>query len=1051
MLKFIKTSIDDNLLGYRLFLNNLLNTKKKGCVIMSRNGQITKKELSKTLLEQIGLDDSPKIKPCDVQVEGRTLINLLGRRGNAIYKDLSKGFNATVTYDKNNFVIDVMNKELDYGGIYWVYGASSDFFKPNTCYLAICNNENITTSRVSFSVYNANSIRSQNNASKGKGFSYSGFMTPNEITDATYIDIFGYGKGKKCNISDIRLYEISKEELDKINKDPEYTGVRLVEKFPYVEGIQSVVNPYIECNENILANKIINPNMSINDNGQVVYSALSSYVYSEDLKLKNNETYSFYHNFGNEYSDVYIQVIFSDKTWVNYPKGTFSIPANKIIVSSHFIVRHTIPQSQLIKHQELISDILSGKLECSLVKGSIQKTDKECHTSRIVFETKLYEGEKITRDSDGRYVKNSEWDDTSFTSFRGTDVGFHGKSDTNKFKVIRAERLPSLAFGTYLRNNHKNVHLTDHNGTRIPYTGEFVVEGTGTNKVNRISWCVVNNPPGTEYIAIILPNSLTGWGPDYTPTLDEIKAFLLGWRIFAKEGNLTYEDWNNQPTKTKVWCKLWTGVGTKQTINGVDIIAGHSSNICPTQKSYNHLRLYKFIFKKEIPTIEEVKTYGSLVIKDDIDINIGSGLVLDEPYLKHACTVGQSRELINCDHVYLKHRPYKIFNITDDKHNRVAFLESIHNFIHDGTTAYIDHGYSQANIKTDDDVSTYTVDYVMCDTVKSFNCEIYTPQDTQEIIKHITKEVSHMGMMLSSERKELQNRIERSPEVCNDNILINGDFQVWQRGVDFPSATIHGKFTADRWNITKSVENAVSVQKFVGTDDKIYFRFNVESFNTAVPGSFANIQQFLDLDIYKSLIGRKVTVSVKLRDKSLINILGIRAFPDNAVNVRFTKPSDFYQATFTVPRCGTECTKFLFYIQKLEPGILDIEYIKMELGEVSTPMSYKKYSEALAECQRYYITSECPINTSVQRNKDFEGFILPQTMRSIPTVQFTPYGNTGINKLSLWGQHASVVDIEEIRVYNDAVFYMRPKEAQKAALVIGDMYHGYYIADAEIY
>ncbi|MGE7271341.1 hypothetical protein ACQKK5_07765 [Brevibacillus panacihumi] len=58
------------------------------------------------------------------------------------------------------------------------------------------------------------------------------------ITDSAVRLIFGETSGSgsvNANVDGIRLYEISQEIFDKINVDPEYTGDKLVAKFPYTD------------------------------------------------------------------------------------------------------------------------------------------------------------------------------------------------------------------------------------------------------------------------------------------------------------------------------------------------------------------------------------------------------------------------------------------------------------------------------------------------------------------------------------------------------------------------------------------------------------------------------------------------------------------------------------------------------------------------------------------------------------------------------------------------------------------------------------------------
>ena len=47
---------------------------------------------------------------------------------------------------------------------------------------------------------------------------------------------------------------------------------------------------------------------------------------------------------------------------------------------------------------------------------------------------------------------------------------------------------------------------------------------------------------------------------------------------------------------------------------------------------------------------------------------------------------------------------------------------------------------------------------------------------------------------------------------------------------------------------------------------------------------------------------------------------------------------------------------------------IDIEYVKLEMGELATPLSPRPYAEELAMCQRYYQVHKNPWARRISNN-----------------------------------------------------------------------------------
>ncbi|AOR24296.1 hypothetical protein [Clostridium taeniosporum] len=291
-------------------------------------------------------------------------------------------------------------------------------------------------------------------------------------------------------------------------------------------------------------------------------------------------------------------------------------------------------------------------------------------------------------------------------------------------------------------------------------------------------------------------------------------------------------------------------------------------------------------------------------------------------------------------------------------------------------------------------------------------------QITDKLVDDVTNveiTISDMDAELDEARKgkaTLNKRLEEDTknitQLSNPSLLINDSFQVWQRGERFDSP--NRTFTADRWYFCGDGSD-YEVSKSNG------LKLNVTKFQ----GTYLNMEYHFDLDLYEKLKGKQVTISIKLKNKSLINYIGLRAYPDNSKRIVNTKSKDFYTWTTTVPVCSSNCTKFTFYLQKLSEGILDIEYIKLELGSVATPFVPRSYGEELMLCQRYYQVATVPTQMVMcDENQIAICVPLQNKMRAKPSLTENPsiFLHDGKGKVYDFGNNITKIAL------GDSAFFM---------------------------
>ena len=212
------------------------------------------------------------------------------------------------------------------------------------------------------------------------------------------------------------------------------------------------------------------------------------------------------------------------------------------------------------------------------------------------------------------------------------------------------------------------------------------------------------------------------------------------------------------------------------------------------------------------------------------------------------------------------------------------------------------------------------------------------------------------------------------------NLVINGGFDVWQRGTSSTVTTNVETFTADRFAYYPSGGAAtISRQTFaVGQTDvpgnpKYYARVN----NTTGDGwalyrqTIENPERFANKAITLSFWakgtnpgGGKFQI---YEDTYFSNVVsGTPTYTDLTVTGTWTK----YSYTFNMPSHSgvTLSANDRWYFSWIQPPgdsstaawTLDVSQVQVEYGTTATDFEHRSYGEELALCQRYYeIVADC--------------------------------------------------------------------------------------------
>ncbi|MCW1908618.1 MAG: hypothetical protein KIH63_004725 [Candidatus Saccharibacteria bacterium] len=223
--------------------------------------------------------------------------------------------------------------------------------------------------------------------------------------------------------------------------------------------------------------------------------------------------------------------------------------------------------------------------------------------------------------------------------------------------------------------------------------------------------------------------------------------------------------------------------------------------------------------------------------------------------------------------------------------------------------------------------------------------------------------------------------------ITGNNLLINGDFQVWQRGADGSAAISVAAstvaYTADRWQISTAAGGASTVTQTAGATSGSYLA-KVQRDNAAVGTDPMRFCQSLPRDMCIGIAGSVVTVSFKAKSGANFSssgsalsvtlytgtgstdISGINgAFTGSAtpVSTSVTLTSTLTSFSATSSTIGSTVTQLALQFSYTPTGIAsaDDSYylgdVQVEIAPKATNFQRRTYSWQLNQCQAFYYKS----------------------------------------------------------------------------------------------
>ena len=270
------------------------------------------------------------------------------------------------------------------------------------------------------------------------------------------------------------------------------------------------------------------------------------------------------------------------------------------------------------------------------------------------------------------------------------------------------------------------------------------------------------------------------------------------------------------------------------------------------------------------------------------------------------------------------------------------------------------------------------------------------------------------------------------PDKPNYNLIINGQFDIWQRGTDSGSNTTDGILGADRWFLASSgATKQVTRQAFatgqtdVPSNPQYYLRFAVTTGNN----NCALRQRIEGVDRVQGAVTLSFWAKGTNPAGGSFDIINRQNFgtggsPSNVVDTgigNFTVTSSWAKKTFTFTPAsisgktlGTNNNSYFELEVFRQPAgdtgtaayTIDIANVKLEYGSYATDYQRINVGQELALCQRYFYmhasgaeasaNNRAPIATGAMYNSgNWNGVInFPVKMRTSPSlykVQGTDY------------------------------------------------------------
>jgi hypothetical protein len=236
------------------------------------------------------------------------------------------------------------------------------------------------------------------------------------------------------------------------------------------------------------------------------------------------------------------------------------------------------------------------------------------------------------------------------------------------------------------------------------------------------------------------------------------------------------------------------------------------------------------------------------------------------------------------------------------------------------------------------------------------------------------------------------------------NRIINGNFDIWQRGTSFSNP--NDTYTADRFLVVAgggTTGDTVSQQTFtpgqtdVPGEPTYFLRFAVgaTSANRVMHHRVEDVRTFAGQTCTLSFYAKASTAhSSSVEFQQNFGSGGSTAVTQSPI--AYTMSTSWQKFTFTVTlpsiagkTIGSSSYLYVAFIRSLPASSvsIDIAQMQFEKGPQATAFDYRPYTTELALCQRYYYDTVSTSGSGIASTALVAAANFPVTMRTSPSVQ----------------------------------------------------------------
>jgi len=227
------------------------------------------------------------------------------------------------------------------------------------------------------------------------------------------------------------------------------------------------------------------------------------------------------------------------------------------------------------------------------------------------------------------------------------------------------------------------------------------------------------------------------------------------------------------------------------------------------------------------------------------------------------------------------------------------------------------------------------------------------------------------------------------------NLLINGDFRIWQRGT---ASSGNSQYTADRWLGGSQMTSwsrqydadydGLCLSVWSGTN--MYLEQGVELEASGNQAPFILNEDYTLSAKFKAPTGTTFSFIVQWRDETGSNTNASTVVTAGSNSHTCTGGIDTAELTFNLnvgPNATNNQLTVLLFIDGLSNENVRFYEAKLEKGNTATEIEYRPIGEELALCQRYYWKSSFEPMAASGANYASGPGRFPQEMRTAPTIQ----------------------------------------------------------------